>query len=271
MICSKIQFKLNHWPILTFSWFVLTFIVSYVWALCNDHIYPLFPYISDTGALSPESCMFGQMMNIGAVMITVCHYTRYRQIRFLNDVENSTFVHKLNKCGLYVGAVGCLGISMVGNFQESQFLTLHLVGAVMVFCCGSLVLCIQTAITFKLRSAYIKYPEFGISNKVIYFRVFLTVWIHVLQTSTVVFSILAFLLYNNTAEMSFAKYLHWSEEDGGYYFRLVATFSEYGVVLAYLSYLLTMGREFKALEFKEIHFKSKYLNETANQENKIVL
>jgi hypothetical protein len=34
----------------------------------NEHVWPAFPYISDTGALPPESCIFGQALNIGAFL-----------------------------------------------------------------------------------------------------------------------------------------------------------------------------------------------------------
>jgi hypothetical protein len=37
-------------------------------AVGNDHVEPGFPYISDTGTRSPESCVFGQLLNIGAAL-----------------------------------------------------------------------------------------------------------------------------------------------------------------------------------------------------------
>lgn len=37
-------------------------------AVANNHVEPVFPYISDAGSLSPESCVFGQLLNIGAVL-----------------------------------------------------------------------------------------------------------------------------------------------------------------------------------------------------------
>jgi hypothetical protein len=38
----------------------------YTIAVLNEHVDPGFPYISDTGSYSPESCIFGQLVNITA-------------------------------------------------------------------------------------------------------------------------------------------------------------------------------------------------------------
>lgn len=40
----------------------------YVTAVNLGDVLPIFPYISDTGTFSPESCVFGQMLNTGAVL-----------------------------------------------------------------------------------------------------------------------------------------------------------------------------------------------------------
>ena len=48
---------------------------SYVACVCRygiavggKHVEPGFPYISDTGTYPPESCVFGQLMNLGALL-----------------------------------------------------------------------------------------------------------------------------------------------------------------------------------------------------------
>lgn len=37
----------------------------------QGHVVPTVPYISDAATYSPESCVFGQMINIGSVL---CEY-----------------------------------------------------------------------------------------------------------------------------------------------------------------------------------------------------
>lgn len=40
----------------------------YLLSVLDGNVYVLFPYISDTGALPPESCVFGLLVNIGAAL-----------------------------------------------------------------------------------------------------------------------------------------------------------------------------------------------------------
>ena len=54
----------------------LTLVISYIVALATGDIYPVFPFISDTGAHRPESSVFGQLLNISAV-IGKCLYVRF--------------------------------------------------------------------------------------------------------------------------------------------------------------------------------------------------
>ena len=41
------------------------------------------PYISDTGTTPPESCIFAQFLNIGALFIGVVAYIRFKQVIIL--------------------------------------------------------------------------------------------------------------------------------------------------------------------------------------------
>ncbi|GFS01538.1 DNA damage-regulated autophagy modulator protein 2 [Elysia marginata] len=49
----------------------LTFILCYVWSVTREDVSPAFPFISDTGANSPESCLFAQMLNISAFLSAI--------------------------------------------------------------------------------------------------------------------------------------------------------------------------------------------------------
>jgi len=55
-------------PVLLVIWTYLTFTISYIFAVSRGDVDPGFPYISDTGARRPESSLFGQMLNISAVI-----------------------------------------------------------------------------------------------------------------------------------------------------------------------------------------------------------
>jgi len=54
-------------PVFLVIWTYLTFTISYIIAVSRGDVDAGFPYISDTGARRPESCIFGQMLNISAV------------------------------------------------------------------------------------------------------------------------------------------------------------------------------------------------------------
>ena len=55
-------------PIFLVIWTYLTFTISYIIAVSRGDVDPGFPYISDTGAFRPESSVFGQMLNISALV-----------------------------------------------------------------------------------------------------------------------------------------------------------------------------------------------------------
>ncbi|XP_042201051.1 modulator of macroautophagy TMEM150B isoform X2 [Callorhinchus milii] len=70
-----------------------------------------FPYISTCGAYPPQSCLFSQVMNIGAFLVTWVCVIRYQQIRDLGCHSH------LNTVSLVTGCLSALGATLVGNFQ----------------------------------------------------------------------------------------------------------------------------------------------------------
>ncbi|CAH1787701.1 unnamed protein product [Owenia fusiformis] len=127
----------------------LTFIVTYVVSVQLGHVNPSFPFISDTGSRPPESCIFGQMLNIAAVLVAIVMYIRYRQVLQYSSQETG-IVLKLNTVSLYLGFIAAFGLSVVGNFQESNALVVHLIGALLAFGLGTVYCCLQTIMSFKM-------------------------------------------------------------------------------------------------------------------------
>ncbi|KAK5650452.1 hypothetical protein RI129_001481 [Pyrocoelia pectoralis] len=242
---SFLTFKLYYWAKLPLAWFTFTFLVSYIIAVYDGHVYPLLPYISDTGTLSPESCIFGQMMNIGAVITMMAIYLRYRQVKLVLDAEDMKAMSILNTLSLYSGVVACLGISFVGNFQETNFLSLHLIGAGTVVLNGIFICTIH------------QHLDFDISKRMCYIRVFFTILTIILATLCLIFSIISILMHGQKK----------SKENRGYRYRLVATFCEYAVIMLPLCFLATLKAEFRLLQFEGIHFTTKWTRyaSTANK------
>ncbi|XP_048373494.1 modulator of macroautophagy TMEM150B isoform X2 [Sphaerodactylus townsendi] len=101
----------------------------YVMAVANGsvNITEAFPYISTCGSYPPQSCIFGQVLNIGASLGVVICYLKYQQLR---DYGCNSY---LNLAGLISGLLCALGSSVVGNFQQYNQLETHLFGAFLAF------------------------------------------------------------------------------------------------------------------------------------------
>lgn len=52
----------------TYSIFCTLFTYRYIAAILEGHVVPAVPYISDAATYSPESCVFGQLINLGSVL-----------------------------------------------------------------------------------------------------------------------------------------------------------------------------------------------------------
>lgn len=85
-------------------------------AITLHHIDPVLLYISDTGTVVPEKCLIGAMLNFTTVLrISIISYVHYVQVHALNSEGN--YIIRLNKAGLVLGLLSCLGLSLVANFQ----------------------------------------------------------------------------------------------------------------------------------------------------------
>lgn len=130
-------------------------------AILEGHVVPNVPYISDAATYSPESCIFGQLINIGAVLLGLTIYIRFRQIKEILQIQNDLGDHlsKNNKISMWVGFVSCLGISIVGNFQETNVRIVHYVGALCCFGCGTGYFWMQAMLSYALQ------PDIGSKMK----------------------------------------------------------------------------------------------------------
>ncbi|XP_020950662.1 transmembrane protein 150B isoform X2 [Sus scrofa] len=70
-----------------------------------------FPYISICGNQPPQSCIFSQVLNLGAALATWICILRYHQLR---DWGVGKWPNRLI---LWTGLLSALGTSIVGNFQ----------------------------------------------------------------------------------------------------------------------------------------------------------
>ncbi|XP_072463786.1 modulator of macroautophagy TMEM150B isoform X2 [Notamacropus eugenii] len=89
-----------------------------------------FPYISLCGSFPPQSCIFGQLLNVGAILVAWICILRYLQLREWGVPKFS------NQLCLGMGFLCALGASIVGNFQQTNELSTHLFGSFLAFVVG---------------------------------------------------------------------------------------------------------------------------------------
>ncbi|KAJ8932291.1 hypothetical protein NQ314_014784 [Rhamnusium bicolor] len=215
---------------------VYSFIFRYGIAVLEGHLSPLFPYISGTGTTPPESCIFGFMLNIGAILLYAGFYIRYRLPEFIKNLGPEC----LNNLSHFLGIVCCLGMVTVANFQESNILAVHMLGALCTFGSATIYCCIQVAwITWKSEvSQFLKLS-----------RTFLCIVLIPSFINNILFGNLAIREFkgNNT--------LKWTKEDDGYNFHLVATFSEWIMAVVLNIYIFSFQYEFKMIRFEGVVFR----------------
>ena len=54
-------------------------------------------------------------------------YTRYLHLKIA--VSQNLWMVRFNKLGFSIGIMSCFGLTVVGNFQETNQITVHLIGA----------------------------------------------------------------------------------------------------------------------------------------------
>ncbi|KAK7447122.1 hypothetical protein BaRGS_00040212, partial [Batillaria attramentaria] len=155
--------RLHIFPIIMALYLPVAFLITYGMAVYSEHVKPVFPYISDTGTIPPESCVFGQLLNVYAALSAWCMYLRYKQVRlYYRYIQSQGVVPQsdrfrstrrkliLNKICLVIGIVAALGVSVVGNFQEDHVISVHLLGATMAFGGAGVYCWMQAIISYKM-------------------------------------------------------------------------------------------------------------------------
>ncbi|XP_041943122.1 modulator of macroautophagy TMEM150B-like isoform X2 [Alosa sapidissima] len=103
-----------------------------------------FPYISTCGSYYPQSCWFSQICNVSSFLIIWIVVIRYQQVRDLGYQCRRT-----NLAALVLGFISSIGISILGNFQQSVSLGIHLFGAFLAFIVGLVYFWVQLWLTYK--------------------------------------------------------------------------------------------------------------------------
>ena len=152
MVARRTEFLLCRWlqshhfiVLMELSAFA-AFLSGYAVSVGTDAVYPVFPFISDTGTTPPASCVFGLFLNMSACFGVVAIFIRHRHLEGKNTHHG---VHKLNDIAMFVGLLSCFGMMMVACFQWSVAGIPHLLGAFMVFFLGGVYCWCQSVLSIK--------------------------------------------------------------------------------------------------------------------------
>ncbi|XP_021339669.1 DNA damage-regulated autophagy modulator protein 2-like isoform X1 [Mizuhopecten yessoensis] len=222
--------KLHVVTVITAVYVPVSFLITYAIAVSNGHVEAGFPYISDTGTLPPESCIFGQLLNIGALLAAWLVYIRYKQIQTAYLPVNRQGLLRANTVAFILGLITAAGVSIVGNFQETNVMVVHIIGAFMAFGIGALYCFIQTGMSFKMAEL----P--GSTPFIIKIRVLLCV------LDTICFILMITATY--VASLKQGMNLNWKPHHPGYAEHLVATISEWLIAIFIVLYFVTFYKEF---------------------------
>uniref|UniRef100_A0A3Q4ACU4 CWH43-like N-terminal domain-containing protein n=1 Tax=Mola mola TaxID=94237 RepID=A0A3Q4ACU4_MOLML len=217
---------LSSLPAFLVVWSSSTFIISYIIALYRHDVDTIFPYISDTGASPPESCIFGLMTFISACAGTATMYARYKFVEKLYE-QTRILTPRLNTAALALGMISCLGMCIVATFQETTVTVAHGVGALLFFVSGVTYTILQSIISYRT------YP-FGSSIGVCRARL----GIAIIATLAFIPTFVCAMFVKQTT-------LHRHKEDQDYPFQLASAVCEWTVAFSFIFFFLTYINEFK--------------------------
>ncbi|XP_054714024.1 DNA damage-regulated autophagy modulator protein 1-like [Uloborus diversus] len=214
-----------------------SFILTYALAVYLKHVKAEFPYISDTGTTVPESCIFSQAVNFIAFLLASLMYIRYKQVeQHYRDHLSSeyTIVLRINKIALLVGWLGCFGVSVLANFQETSVLIVHMTGACCAFGCATGYSWLQTIISYYVCP---------LLNSLFVAR--LRVVLSLILTAGFGLTLIAGIIAHNSFHGKDPT--KWSYDDGGFVAHVISTGAEWVLVIAFDLFILTYAKELKSV------------------------
>ncbi|XP_060770276.1 DNA damage-regulated autophagy modulator protein 1 [Neoarius graeffei] len=222
---------LSFLPTFLVIWSSSTFIVSYLIALLRQDVSVLFPYISETGATPPESCIFSFMATVSSFAGFATMFARYKFVQKL--IEKTACVSAcLNMAALICAILSCIGMCIVATFQETEVTVVHDLGAFIFFLFGMIYIVLQTAISYKA------HPH-GSSKRVCHIR-----------AGFLVVAFLAVIPTLGCAAFLKTSKLHWDPEDKGYELHIVSAVSEWIAAFTFVFFFFTYIQEFKQFTLK---------------------
>ncbi|XP_022202096.2 DNA damage-regulated autophagy modulator protein 2 [Nilaparvata lugens] len=220
-------------PVVLFIVLPSTFVGTYIYAVMKGHVEPYFPYISDAGTRAPESCVFGQLINMCSVMLAISVYVRYCHVyQYCVECNFPSKVLTLNKIGVWLGLLSCLGLSLVANFQETNVFAIHIFGAFLCFGLGTIYFWLQAICSYHM-TPLVNTPY--VSNLRAVLATICSVFFVIMAGCGI------------TAHLRFHGHdpRKWYPTDGGWVLHVISTTSEWIIALCFCSFILSFSNEFR--------------------------
>ncbi|CAD5216558.1 unnamed protein product [Bursaphelenchus xylophilus] len=132
---SKFVFWTGVFPVLSAMLSILAAVAGYVMAVYYGHEDPYVSFITDSGSLSPESCIFGILLNLAAFfffLTTIFIHVQLKTFLHDNELMNET-VRQITRVMVLLGLLSAMGYMMVANFQETNDLYAHWMGGLIAY------------------------------------------------------------------------------------------------------------------------------------------
>ncbi|XP_071957239.1 DNA damage-regulated autophagy modulator protein 2-like [Antedon mediterranea] len=238
-MCAWFCIGLGWLPILVGIFMGMSIFIPYAISVSLGHVNAGFPYISDTGTYIPESCIFGQLLNMTAALAFATMYVRYKQVEETTKDSVIPSGGRWNRLSLVLGSCAALGMSLVANFQELNVITVHLIGATGCFGLGTLYCFVQTSVSYRTHPHFCTQTTYRV-------RGILSVIALAAFISTMVFASLA----NAKWDADLPDKTKWDKDHAGYTEHVVSTVSEWILAFAFLSFFFTFIREFQKVDLE---------------------
>lgn len=235
-------------PLFTSMWLFFSIFITYLLSVLNGHIRKdNFPYISHTAIEDPERAIFGQCMNIGAVLLGLNHIVRYLYLKhmlYLASIPRGW--HKCNIASCVIGLISSFGLSMVGNFQTVLHKPPHYIGAALAFAGGTTYCWMHTVMSRKLMIKRGGSSAVFISQLIV--SIFMTLSLLIFGCSKLSYKLL---------ETSGDRHIITPSLMGLY---LTSTISEWLLALSVSFFLLTFIPHFRKIKLKSPRIQTKFTN-----------
>ncbi|XP_030844939.1 DNA damage-regulated autophagy modulator protein 1 [Strongylocentrotus purpuratus] len=229
-------------PIVMLALSITMLVSAYIVAVTRGDVAFLFPYISDAASTAPQSCIFGQLLNMTALIVFAGVFVRFRQLTSLVP-PYYVKIKSMNIWGLVFGWTSGFGMTLVANFQDSNVLIVHLIGAFLLFVMGTAYCVTHTIISYKL------YPQYN-TMLLCRLRLVITTTTAVSMIISIITGVIAEMLWFHTHgdHTRTRSQVHWAPQDGGYIPHLISAFSEWVMSIALMVFYLTYTKEFCNLQ-----------------------